>query len=116
MELLPNEIRRSLPALYSQKSNPDPVAQIRFFFPLTDCVWYATEGSPLDATGAVIADEADQEREADFLLFGLVTMSEMELGYFSLRDLSAVEFGGLKIERDLFWTPCALSKIRNRRL
>jgi hypothetical protein len=33
MELLPAELRGSLPALYSQERNPDPRVHLKFFTP-----------------------------------------------------------------------------------
>ena len=116
MELLPNDIRSSLPPLYSQESNPDPMAVARFFFPASACTWYATEGSPVDENGTMINQGDSDKTEVDYLFFGLVIGIETELGYFSLRELTEVEFRGLKIERDLFWTPTRLSKVHKNKL
>jgi hypothetical protein len=46
------------------------------------------------------------------LCFGLVVGHERELGYFSLDELKSLRGPlGLPIERDLYWTPCPLSKV-----
>jgi Protein of unknown function (DUF2958) len=44
------------------------------------------------------------------LCFGLVDGHERELGYFSLDELEDVRGSmGLRVERDLYFTPCPLS-------
>jgi hypothetical protein len=43
MNLLPPEIRSQLPSLYSQEKIADPIAYIKFFNPLSNWTWYATE-------------------------------------------------------------------------
>ena len=43
MELLTNEIRRRLPALYATEHERDPVAQVKFFSPWLNWTWYVTE-------------------------------------------------------------------------
>jgi hypothetical protein len=47
MELLPKDIERLLPPLYSQEDKgDDAVAQIKFFTPWTGWTWYASEYDP----------------------------------------------------------------------
>lgn len=95
MKLLTAEIRKALPALYSQENVSDPVAVVKFFSPVSSWTWYATEFDGED------------------VFFGLVDGFEKELGYFSLSELESVELPfGLKIERDLHWTPTPLSQLR----
>jgi hypothetical protein len=65
MELLTEELRRSLPALYSQEGNPDPVVHIKFFTPDSNWPWYVTEGSA---------------EEDGFIFFGYVIGFEREWG------------------------------------
>lgn len=65
MELLPAELRASLPALYSQEGNSDPTVHVKFFSPYTDWTWFATEGSP---------------EEDDFIFFGYVVASRRSGG------------------------------------
>ena len=99
MKLLTAELRKKLPALYSQENNPDPIVVCKFFDPCGSWTWYVTEGSP--------------EGE-DFIFFGLVRGHEEELGNFSLSELESVKGPlGLGIERDLHWTPVPLSKVKS---
>ena len=87
MELLPAELRASLPALYSQEGNPDPRVHLKFFTPDSDWTWFVTEG---------------QTQEDDFLFFGYVCGFEEEWGYFVLSELASIGGRGrLPIERDL---------------
>jgi Protein of unknown function (DUF2958) len=68
----------------------------KFFTPDSRWTWYVTE---YDATERVC--------------FGLVDGFEQELGYFELEELEAVRGPlGLRIERDLWWTPAPLSAVR----
>jgi hypothetical protein len=96
-ELLPDELRKSLPPLYAQENVEDPIAHIRFFTPDSNWVWYATEGS----------QEGD-----DFIFFGFVIGFEKEWGYFALSELTSAQGpSGLKIERDLNFQPIPLRQI-----
>jgi hypothetical protein len=95
MKLLTKEIKRRLPGLHDTAQHPDPVAVVKFFTPWTNWTWYATE-----------FDGADT-------FFGLVEGFETELGYFSLSELEAVRGpAGLKIERDRYFEPTPLSKLK----
>lgn len=97
MELLPDELRASLPKLYSQEGNRDPVVQIKYFTPDSSWTWYATEG---------------QAEEDDFLFFGYVIGFEREWGYFTLNEMKAARGPlGLPIERDLHFKPGPLSEV-----
>jgi hypothetical protein len=100
MELLPEEVRARLPALYAQEEIPDPIVHLKLFTPDSNWTWYATEGSP----------EGD-----DFIFFGYVIGLEKEWGYFSLSELTAARGPmGLPIERDLYFEPTPMSKILAR--
>jgi hypothetical protein len=97
MKLLTKENIKSLPALYTQERNPDPMVVLKFFTPWSNWTWYVLEGKKTD--------------EGDFLFFGLVSGHEKELGYFILSELQSVKGPfGLKIERDMYFTPQPLSK------
>ena len=48
MELLPVELRKTLPSLYSQKSCPTPIAHAKLFTPDAGWTWFITEGSEED--------------------------------------------------------------------
>ena len=95
MELLTSEIKAQLPLLYTTENEPDPTARVKFFTPDSSWTWYATEFDGED------------------LFFGLVQGHCEELGYFSLSELQSVKGPmGLPIERDLYFEPTALSKLR----
>ncbi len=89
MKLLTNEIKRRLPALYSQENEKDPMVICKFFDPSGSWTWYAIEGSPVDENGYY---DTDKEK-VDFLFFGLVIGFEPELGYFSLKELESAKQG-----------------------
>ncbi len=95
MELLPGDLRRTLPALYSQEHVADPLVRVKFFTPDSGFTWYVVE-----------CDGED-------LCFGLVAGQAVELGYFRLAELQALRGPlGLAVERDLGWTPRPLSWVR----
>jgi hypothetical protein len=104
MKLLTKETRKKLPALYSQEGKgADAVCYVKFFTPDSSWTWYATEGeSVIDENGM----------QVDFKFFGLVDGFEKELGYFCLSELEKARGPlGLKIERDLYWSPKTLREI-----
>jgi len=87
MKLMTKEIEGKIPALYSTEEAPfSPRVYVKFFHPLSNWTWYATEYDP--ATG-------------DF--FGLIDGDYKELGGFNLKELESVSVMGLGIERDLHW-------------
>jgi hypothetical protein len=88
-------LERQLPPLRSTENLPDPVAYGKWFHPLSNWTWYATEYDP--ATGE---------------MFGLVQGMEEELGYFSRQELEETLVHGLPVERDLYFHPTPLSQIR----
>jgi len=95
VKLLTAEIKKQLPALYSQENKgKEAIAIVKFFSPVGSWTWYATE-----------FDGEDR-------FFGLVDGFEKELGYFSLSELESVNLPfGLKIERDVHWRPTALKDL-----
>jgi Protein of unknown function (DUF2958) len=99
---------KTLPPLYSQEDNPDPMVVVKFFT-AAGCTWYAIEGSPVDESGYY-----DTKKEkVDFLFFGLVSGIEVELGYFSLSELKSVRGKfGLPVERDRYFQPTRLSEVK----
>jgi len=87
MKLMTKEIEEKIPALYSTEEAPfSPRVYVKFFHPLSNWTWYATEYDP--ATG-------------DF--FGFVDGDDRSLGGFNLKELESVSVRGLGIERDLHW-------------
>jgi len=70
---------------------------VKFFQPWGSWTWYATEF------------------DGDDIFFGLVDGFEEELGYFSLAEMrSVVGPFGLRIERDILWTPKSLAQCRRK--
>jgi hypothetical protein len=71
---------------------------VKFFTPWTGWTWYVSGREP--------------DRGRDWELFGKVVSlicQDGELAYFMLSELEEVRGpGGLRIERDLWWTPRAL--------
>jgi hypothetical protein len=108
--LLDAESRAKLPALYSQEEKGlDAIAQVKFFTPDSNWTWYASEGSEIEANQYSDALEGDK----DFLCFGLVSGFEVELGYFSLKELEEVHGPlGLPIERDKHYEPKTLRQLQ----
>lgn len=95
--LVPDEIARQLPALYSQEGQGENAnAIVKFFSPWTNWTWYTSEYDP-----------------GQRLCFGIVVGHEREFGYFALDELEEIRGpGGLRIERDLYWTPRPLKECR----
>ena len=89
MQLLTEELRASLPPLYAQEGNRNPIVHAKFFTPDSNWTWFITEGGP----------EGD-----DFIFFGYVIGFEEEWGYSALSELESVRGPlGLPIERDLYF-------------
>lgn len=97
MKLMTREIERALPPLRSTDKQGDAaIAHVKFFTPWSGWTWYATEYDP-----------------AERLFFGLAVGHEAELGYFALDELESIRGpGGLRVERDLYFTPRPLSECR----
>jgi len=95
MKLLPDEIRKKLPPLYSQDGKGGKaIAYAKFFSPSSNWTFYVTKFDGEDT------------------FFGLVEGFEKELGYFSLSELESAKGPmGLPIERDLYWQPKTLEEI-----
>ena len=104
MELLPQEIRDTLPPLGSQDGKGGKaVVHLKFFTPDSNWTWYVIEAE------GVLSDSGD---ELDFQFFGLVDGHGRELGYFMLSELQQARGPlGLPIERDLYWKPKPLEQI-----
>lgn len=97
MQLLTDELRAALPALYAQENEADAMVYAKFFTPWTSWTWYVTEGS---------------QQEEDFIFFGYVIGLDSEWGHFSLNELESISGpAGLTIERDLYFTARRRSEI-----
>ena len=96
MKLMTKELRRRIPPLYSAEKQTDPMVHAKFFTPDSNWTWYVLEFDGNDT------------------FFGLVYGLEVELGYFSPGEISTVAGPlGLKVERDLYFEPCPLSRVRH---
>jgi len=92
MQLLTNEIKKILPALYTTESilQEDKEIIVRFFNPLGSQSWEIFEGDPL--------------QDGDWRFFGNCDLGfgSPELGYVLLSELESVSCGlGMGIERDI---------------
>ncbi len=96
MVLLPKYVLDKLPALGETENQNDPQVVCKFFLVGSKWVWYATEFDGSD------------------LFFGYVAGDFPELGYFRLSELKGVRgLFNLPIERDLYFKPQRLSKIKS---
>ncbi|MEJ7860881.1 MAG: DUF2958 domain-containing protein [Pyrinomonadaceae bacterium] len=92
MQLLPDELRAIIPALYSQENikTQEKTVHAKFFFPAVDWTWFVIEG---------------KQEEDDFVFFGFVIGFVEEWGYFTLNELEHISIEGLTVERDLHFKP-----------
>lgn len=75
----------------------DPVVHAKFFSPVAKWTWFVTAGRAV---------------EDDYIFFGCVMGDENEWGSFSLSELERVKLPfGLKVERDLHFTPRRFSEL-----
>lgn len=95
--LMNEDLRQLLPKLYSQEiSGLKAMARVKYFTPDSNWTWYASEFDGEDT------------------FFGLVSGLEVELGYFSLKELrETCGPNGLPIERDLYFEPQSLQELMN---
>ena len=95
MKLLTAEIRQKLPPLGSQDNNADPTVIVKFFCPWSHWTWLA------------------YEFDGEDIFFGFVKGDFDEFGTFSLSELESVQGPmGLKIERDIHFTPRPVSQCK----
>jgi len=95
--LMPKAIEKSLPQLYSTENEllGDRTAYARYFFPAGAYTAYLLEYDPKKRIG-----------------FGAVTMGYgWELGNISIDEMEEVRVRGLRIERDLYFSPTKLHQI-----
>lgn len=96
MQLLPGYVLSKLPQLNSQDGIEDPMVICKFFAVFTSWTWYVIEFDGKDT------------------FFGYVAGDYPELGYFTLSELINLKGPmGLGIERDLYFKPQPLSKIKS---
>jgi hypothetical protein len=96
MKLLPDDLAKTIPALYGTDQDNDPMVCIKYFLPGTRWTWYVTE------------------YDGENIFFGYVIGFEAELGYFTLSELEEVKGPlGFRVERDLYFRPQRLSIIKS---
>ena len=96
--LISQELKETFRHTGPQEECADPVIIAKFFNPCGSQTWYV-----------ISYDESSN------CCFGYVTgMFEDELGYFSIDELESLQVPpfGMRIERDLFFTPRKLSEIK----
>jgi len=97
--LITKELEKMIPKMYSSEDTKleDKIVYAKFFTPDSNWTWYIIEYS----------------QEDEDTCYGYVQGLEDELGYFSLSEISLIRgYLGLPVERDLFFQPTLLSKIR----
>ena len=98
MKLLTEEMKERLPEPEEIRDEEDPKVLAKFFHPTSGWTWYITAFEP--------------ERE---IFLGLVDGQFLEYGSFSLKELKEVSGAlGLGIERDKYFDPVSLSKLREK--
>jgi hypothetical protein len=102
MKLIPPSLAKTLPALYSQEREQDPMVHVHLFALGSGASWYLTEYSAIAPDGT------------PNLGFGLCTgVFEDELGYVSLDELESLKWCGIpRVERDRNFEPRRLSALR----
>ena len=97
-EFFPDDLKAQIPKLYSQEGSKDPMVYMKLFTPWTNWTWFITEG---------------EEQNGDYLMFGYVIGQEREWGYVSMNELKSIKGPfGLKIERDIHFSPKLKSQVR----
>ena len=95
MKLMTQEIRKQIPPIGAQSNLEDPTVYVKFFCPWNSWTWYA------------------YEFDGEDIFFGFVKGNFDEFGTFSLSELESVCGPiGLKIERDLYFSPKPLSQCK----
>ncbi len=96
-KLIKEDQLKDIPNLYGTERSLNPICQIKLFTPDSLWSWYIIEFSQEDKTTC----------------YGYVQGLDSELGYFSLEELEAAKGPlGLPIERDISFTPTALSMVK----
>ena len=99
-KLLPREIEKKLPPLYSNEELPasEVTVHLKLFSPYSQWTWYITELDPESG-----------------LAFGLCCGDYAELGYVNLPELEQANTRGLPlVERDCWYTPEKLDTVMQR--
>lgn len=84
----------SLPDLYGNEGQPNPMAIIKLFTPWSNWTWFV------------------MENDGEDLCFGLVVGHATEIGYFSIKEMEEIRGpAGLRIERDLWFRPTPVREL-----
>jgi len=87
--LMPPAVAASLPEMYTTGHDANSMAQVKWYTPDSTWSWFVIEYDPLER-----------------LAFGMVHDFQKELGYFTVEDIEEIRGPlGLKVERDLWFTP-----------
>ena len=96
-QFFPDDLKAQMPKLYSQEGSKDPMVYSKWFTPWSSWSWYATEG---------------EQQDEQYICFGYVIGQDREWGYFSVTELESITGPmGLKIERDIHFTPKPKSQV-----
>jgi hypothetical protein len=95
MELIPQELQKTIPKLYETEEQTDPIAHIKLF--IDGWSWFITEIS----------------MDKDICFGYVISPFGSELGYISLEELaSLIGSLGIGVERDVSFKPTRLSVIK----
>ena len=95
MELIPQDLLKTIPKLYETEEQNNPIVYVKLF--LDGWTWYITELSI----------------DGDIAFGYVVSPFGAELGYFSLEEIKGIRgILGLGVERDLSFKPTKLSSIK----
>lgn len=100
--LMPQALFDTLPDLYTQEDVADPIVHAKYFTPDAGATWLIIE-----------ADKNTKPEDAYMLCFACLgphMLDCAEPGYVTMRELTELRGPlGLRVERDLYWTPVPLS-------
>jgi hypothetical protein len=95
MELIPQNLLKTIPKLYETEEQNNPIVYVKLF--LDGWTWHITELSI----------------DGDIAFGYVVSPFGAELGYFSLEEIKGIRGNlGLGVERDLSFKPTKLSSIK----
>ena len=95
MELIPQDLLKTIPKLYETEEQNNPIVYVKLF--LDDWTWFITELSI----------------DGDIAFGYVVSPFGAEVGYFSLEEIKGIRGClGLGVERDLSFKPTKLSSIK----
>lgn len=101
MKLMTKELEKQIPQLGTIENEKNPQIIAHLFNPMGVGDWYIIEG--------------EKDENNDWMFYGLVDLQFREYGYFTLKELEDIQLQyGLKIERDLYWTPKTIHELETR--